>query len=367
MDDREIMASISSARRRGARPAPSGRAAAGPRAARARATARAAGRGRPALGSLAPAARPSPRRRRPRRRPPALGLDRRGLPPVGPAVGRVPRAAPCRAAPTSGARRGAEQRRPPHPSRRHLLAALATATAALTLGCERPSIPSVPRLPLLGPTATPVAPAPRPGPTRSCSGSPPSRRRWPPRPAARAGAAPPTPIGWSPTCSCASSSGSTTRGQPYPDLAEAVPTLEAGGARLVGQGDAAPARDHLPAPPRRALERRPAADRPRRRLHLGAARSTRSSRRRSRPPTATSASRRPTTRRSSSPPSPSARPGPPRPREPNRYGFLRQQRGPVLDPLYLFGLPQSWIYPAHALGPPGRRRAAAARPGRPTC
>lgn len=38
-------------------------------------------------------------------------------------------------------------------------------------------------------------------------------------------------------------------------------------------------------------------------------------------------------------------------REPARYGFLRDQRGPVVDPLYLYGLPGWWVYPAHALGP----------------
>jgi peptide/nickel transport system substrate-binding protein len=38
-------------------------------------------------------------------------------------------------------------------------------------------------------------------------------------------------------------------------------------------------------------------------------------------------------------------------RQPNRYGFLRDQRGPVVDPLYVYGLPNWWIYPAHVLGP----------------
>jgi len=38
-------------------------------------------------------------------------------------------------------------------------------------------------------------------------------------------------------------------------------------------------------------------------------------------------------------------------REPARYGFLHDQRGPVVDPLYPLGLPGWWIYPAHALGP----------------
>ncbi len=38
-------------------------------------------------------------------------------------------------------------------------------------------------------------------------------------------------------------------------------------------------------------------------------------------------------------------------RQPNRYGFLRDQQGPVVDPLYAFGLPDWWVYPAHALGP----------------
>ncbi|HZR01498.1 MAG TPA: ABC transporter substrate-binding protein, partial [Chloroflexota bacterium] len=37
-------------------------------------------------------------------------------------------------------------------------------------------------------------------------------------------------------------------------------------------------------------------------------------------------------------------------RQPNRYGFLRDQQGPVVDPLYAFGLPDWWVYPAHALG-----------------
>lgn len=38
-------------------------------------------------------------------------------------------------------------------------------------------------------------------------------------------------------------------------------------------------------------------------------------------------------------------------REPARYGFLREQGGPVVDPLYMHGLPGWWVYPAHALGP----------------
>lgn len=38
-------------------------------------------------------------------------------------------------------------------------------------------------------------------------------------------------------------------------------------------------------------------------------------------------------------------------REPARYGFLKDQRGPVEDPLSAHGLPGWWVYPAHALGP----------------
>ena len=36
---------------------------------------------------------------------------------------------------------------------------------------------------------------------------------------------------------------------------------------------------------------------------------------------------------------------------PNRLGFLADQRGPVLDPQYFRGLPNTWIYPVHILGP----------------
>src|SRR5437764_11075745 len=30
---------------------------------------------------------------------------------------------------------------------------------------------------------------------------------------------------------------------------------------------------------------------------------------------------------------------------------MKEQRGPVLDPLYFYGLPESWVYPEHALTP----------------
>jgi len=46
---------------------------------------------------------------------------------------------------------------PPRVPRRRLLAGLA-ATASLSLGCQSPTLPSLPGLPVLGPTATPVRP-----------------------------------------------------------------------------------------------------------------------------------------------------------------------------------------------------------------
>lgn len=234
--------------------------------------------------------------------------------------------------------------------RRRVLAGLTAATAALTLACSDRTAPLLPPLlPSFGPTATPARP-----------------RRGPPGTAVIGLAAEPTTLaappegeGWGGAayanrlvanllmCQLV---GIDARGQPDPDLAEAIPTVEAGGASLTGQGDLRQlattfrlrrgarwsdgqpltARDvvftwqlllnPLFAPTLSTAHRYERVDAPDDTTVVFTAFSERSAR-------AAAA------------------------REPNRYGFLREQRGPVLDPLYLFGLPRSWIYPAHVVGP----------------
>jgi peptide/nickel transport system substrate-binding protein len=229
-------------------------------------------------------------------------------------------------------------------ARRLVIGGLA-ASAALALGCAGPSAPLRPPF---DPTATPARP-----------------RRSPPDTVALGLAVEPTTLaappggeGWGGAayanrlvanllmCQLVGVDG---RGQPFPDLAETVPTLEAGGARLLGEGDLRQiqstfrlrrgarwsdgqpltARDvvftwqlslnPLFAPTLATAHRYERVEAPDDATVVFTAFSERSAR-------AAAA------------------------REPNRYGFLREQQGPVLDPLYLFGLPRSWIYPEHVVG-----------------
>jgi peptide/nickel transport system substrate-binding protein len=138
------------------------------------------------------------------------------------------------------------------------------------------------------------------------------------------------------------------RGTPTPDLAEAVPTLDRG-ARFVGEGDARQLEVTFRLRPATWSDRQPVTARdvvfswelalnPR----VGATLSTehryeRVEARDDRTVVFTSFSEQ------------SARAA--AAREPNRYGFLRDQRGPVVDPLFAVGLPNSFVYPAHAIGP----------------
>jgi ABC-type transport system substrate-binding protein len=149
------------------------------------------------------------------------------------------------------------------------------------------------------------------------------------------------------------------RGDPYPDLAERVPTLENGGARWVGEGDA------------RQLE---VTFRLRANAGLGAAEAVAAWRRtldtgppeiaterlyervEARDPTGlvlTFFSER-SARAAAS-------------REPNRYGFLRGQSGPVVDRLYYLGLPNTWVgagpyRPRDPAAAPSARLVLEARP-----
>jgi ABC-type transport system substrate-binding protein len=125
------------------------------------------------------------------------------------------------------------------------------------------------------------------------------------------------------------------RGEPYPDLVERVPTLENGGARWIGEGDA------------RQLE---ATFRLRANAGLTAAEVVASWRRAldARPPEITTErlyerveARDAATLVFTFFSERSARAA--AVREPNRSGFLRGQSGPVADRLYYLGLPNTWV------------------------
>jgi peptide/nickel transport system substrate-binding protein len=226
-------------------------------------------------------------------------------------------------------------------ARRQVVGGLA-ATGALALACTPPSWPGP------APTGTPARP--RRGPPGTVTlglsvepttlAAPPGGEGWGGQPYAARLAANLT------MCQLV---GIDALGQPYPDLAESVPTLEAGGARLLGEGDqrqlqttfrlrrAARWSDGQPltardvvftwelllnplfAPTVATAHRYERVEAPDDATVVFSGFSERSAR---------------------------AAAG----RDPNRYGFLAGQRGPVLDPLYLFGLPHSWVYPAHVLG-----------------
>jgi ABC-type transport system substrate-binding protein len=124
-------------------------------------------------------------------------------------------------------------------------------------------------------------------------------------------------------------------GQPYPDLVERVPTLENGDARWIGEGDARQleatfrlrANAGLTAADvvalwRRGLDARPPEIATERRYERVEARDDRTL-------VLTLFSER-SARAAAS-------------REPNRYGFLRDQSGPVVDRLYYLGLPNTWV------------------------
>src|SRR5437867_1845828 len=143
------------------------------------------------------------------------------------------------------------------------------------------------------------------------------------------------------------------RGEPYPDLVERVPTLENGGARWIGEGDARQLEvtfrlranagltaAEVVASWRRALDARPpeiATERLYERVEARDAATlvfTFFSERSARAAAA---------------------------REPNRYGFLRGQSGPVADRLYYLGLPNTWV----GAGPYRLRDPAAPPSARP--
>jgi peptide/nickel transport system substrate-binding protein len=127
------------------------------------------------------------------------------------------------------------------------------------------------------------------------------------------------------------------QGEPFADLVERVPTIENGGARWLGAGDArqlestftlrggaAVKADDVVRAWRTALDARPPAIATERRYERVEARDpytvvmTLFSERSARAAAA---------------------------REPNRHGFLRDQRGPVVDALYFMGLPNVWLGP----------------------
>jgi ABC-type transport system substrate-binding protein len=125
------------------------------------------------------------------------------------------------------------------------------------------------------------------------------------------------------------------RGEPYPDLAEGVPTLENGGARWIGEGDArqlevtfrlranaGPSAAEVVASWRRALDTRPPEIATERLYERVEARD---------PTTVVLAFFSERSARAAAS------------REPNRYGFLREQSGPVVDRLYYLGLPNTWV------------------------
>lgn len=140
------------------------------------------------------------------------------------------------------------------------------------------------------------------------------------------------------------------RGSPIPDMAESVPTLENGGAGWVGDGDTRQLRvtfklrrgarwsDGQPVTARDVLFSWQLALNPR------LAPTLTTEHRYERVEAVDDATALFTLFSERSARAAAAR-------EPNRYGFLRDQRGPVFDALYAHGLPSSWLYPAHALGP----------------
>jgi ABC-type transport system substrate-binding protein len=149
------------------------------------------------------------------------------------------------------------------------------------------------------------------------------------------------------------------RGEPYPDLVERVPTLENGGARWLGEGDARQLEvtfrlragagltgADVVAAWRRALEARPpeiAIERLYERVEAPD------------PTTVVFAFFSERSARAAAS------------REPNRYGFLRGQSGPVVDRLYYLGLPGTWLgagpyRPRDPAAPPSAELVLEARP-----
>jgi peptide/nickel transport system substrate-binding protein len=127
------------------------------------------------------------------------------------------------------------------------------------------------------------------------------------------------------------------QGEPFADLVERVPTIENGGARWLGEGDArqlestftlrvgAPVKaDDVVAAWRAALDARPPEIATERRYERVEARD---------PSTVVMTLFSERSARAAAA------------REPNRHGFLRDQRGPVVDALYYMGLPSVWLGP----------------------